>query len=496
MPTNNPVPDAVAGLIRERSDGVKLPEVFGSGDDLEQVGFESLLPSYSKTPVSQAAPTVRIGGPQCRQPYEASVYNCSALSFGPLSKNFILALNQAALACGFYQNTGEAGISPYHYGVDVDMESPDFDMNAFMQQLAETDRQSPISAGDVVWQIGTGYFGCRNEDGAFDPEQFRLKASISNVKMIELKLSQGVEPRKEMPVKQLTPGIAKMMGIRPDEEPKLQDQHSHFSTPLELMRFVAELRELSGGKPVGLKLGLTHKHWFLAICKAMRQTHISPDFITIDGMEAGTAAASKCASGYTGTPLNEAIVFIHNALVGANLRDDIRLIASGKVFTERDIISKLARGADLCATARAMLVSVGCDQQRECYLGTCHKGIATQDPQLMARFDIEENTKHLINFHRITMQELNELLSIAGLSHPSELGPGYVQRRISPFESKTLDELYEYILPGALLSPFPWTIPNAFRHHWHMAKAEAPFSSQPQALSLHRAPQRSGDGSP
>lgn len=486
MSASKPVADAITGLIRERSDGIKIPEVFGTSEDLEQAGFESLLPSYAKTIVMEAPPFVQIGGPDCKQPYEASVFNCSALSFGPLSKQFILALNRAALQAGFYQNTGEAGISPYHFGIDVDVEDPAFDMDAFMRDLAEADRREPIRAGDVVWQLGTGYFGCRTEDGAFDPEQFRLKAAISNVKMVELKLSQGVEPRKEMPVRQLTPGIAKVLGIRPDQQPRLREQHAHFSSPVELMRFIAQLRELSGGKPVGLKLGLTHKHWFLAICKAMRRTGITPDFITVDGMEAGTAAASKCASGYTGTPLNEAIVFVHNALVGVNLRERIRVIASGRVFTERDIISKLARGADLCATARAVLLAAGCDQQRECYLGTCQKGIATQDPRLAARFDVAENAERIANFHRITLQELGELLAIAGLTHPSELGPGFVQRRITPFESRTLDELYEFILPGSLLSPFPWRIPASFRPHWQMARPEAPFSSYPQTLSLHR----------
>ncbi|HEY9687423.1 MAG TPA: FMN-binding glutamate synthase family protein [Coleofasciculaceae cyanobacterium] len=486
MAANKPVADKTADLIQERAAGTQIPEVFGSSDDLEQTGYESLLPSYSKAIPPTEPPTIKIGGPQCKHPYNASVYNCSALSFGPMSKNFILALNQAAYQCGFYQNTGEAGISPYHFGVDVDIEDENFNVDDFFRQLSEQDREAPLPAGDVVWQIGTGYFSCRNEDGSFDPVSFALKARISNVKMIELKLSQGVEPRKEMPVKQLTPGIAKVMGIHHDKEAKLQSQHSHFSTPIELMHFIRELRELSGGKPVGLKLGLTHRYWFLALCKAMRQTGIMPDFITVDGMEAGTAAASKSASGYTGTPLNEAIVFVHNALVGTDLREHIRVIASGRVFTERDVIAKLARGADLCATARAMLLAAGCDQQLECYLGNCRKGIATQDPVLMANFNTQENTERMINFHRITVQELNELLAIAGLEHPSELGPGYVQRRISPFESKSLDELYEFILPGALLSPFPWMIPNAFRHHWHLAHADAPFSSHPKDLSLRR----------
>jgi glutamate synthase domain-containing protein 2 len=397
-----------------------------------------------------------------------------------------LALNQAAFEGGFYQNTGEAGISPYHFGVDVDLESQEFDMDKFIQDLHKADQNKQIVAGDIVWQIGTGYFGCRKPDGTFDPENFRIKSQISNVKMIEIKLSQGVEPRKEMPVKMLTPGIAKVMGIAFDQEPVLKEQHSRVSTPLELMDFIAELRKLSGGKPIGIKLGLTHKHSFLALCKAMRISGIMPDFITIDGMEAGTAAASKCASGYTGTLLNESIVFIHNALVGANLREHIRIIASGKVFTERDIISKLARGADLCATARAMLIAAGCDQQRECYLGTCHMGIATQDPKLTALFDIEKNKNQMVNFHRITLQELNELIAIAGLKHPSELSPHYIQKRVSLFESKTLDELYEFIPAGKILSPFPWLIPSSFRLHWKLAKADMPFSEQLQSFKQHK----------
>lgn len=486
MPNSKPIPDTIAGLIQDRTAGIRRPESFGSAEDLEQTGLESLLPSYAKSVLPDEEPRVLIGNDDCTQPYEASVYNCSALSYGPLSKQFILAMNRAAYARGFYQNTGEAGISPYHFNVDVDLEDPGFCMAGFFEDLKQGRYPTARQAGDVVWQLGTGYFGCRKEDGSFDPEQFRLKVSLPNVKMVELKLSQGVEPRKEMPVKHLTPGIAKVMGIRHYEEARLQAQHQYFNSPLELVEFVAELRELSDGKPVGVKLGITHKHSFLAICKAMRQTGIVPDFITVDGMEAGTAAASQGASGYTGTPLNEAIVFAHNALLGTKLRTQVKIIASGRVFTERDMISKMARGADLCATARAMMLAVGCNQQRECYMGTCLQGIASQDPALTANFDVEENTEKLINFHRITIEEFNELLSIAGLTHVSQLGPGYVQRRVNPYESKTLDELYEFILPGSLLSPFPWAIPNSFRHHWALAKADAPFAEHPEVLSLLR----------
>jgi glutamate synthase domain-containing protein 2 len=486
MSDGNPVSERIVGLIRERTAGDRLPEVFGSGDDPEQPGFESLLPSYARAPIPAETPTVHIGNDACAQPYRASLLNASALSFGPLSKSFILVLNRAAAARGFYQNTGETGISPYHFNVDVDIEAADFCIDTFFERLKQGAYPQSRTAGDVVWQIGTGYFGCRTPDGAFDPGRFRLKASLPGVKMIEIKLSQGVEPRKEIPMPQVTPGLAKIMGIAEDWEARLQDGHSRFASPLGLIRFVEELRELSGGKPVGVKLGVTHKHWFLAICKAMRQTRICPDFITVDGMEAGTAAASRAASGYTGTPLNEALVFVHNALTGADLREQVRLIASGRVFTERDMVSKLARGADACASARAMMLAVGCNQQRECYLGTCRQGIATQDPTLTARFDLEANTARLVNFHRLTIQEFQELLSIAGLTDPSQLGPGYVQRRITAVESKTLDELYEFIHPGALLSPFPWRIPNAFRHPWALAKPDMPFAERPPSLGLFR----------
>lgn len=486
MTDKKPVTEYIVSLVQERSAGINEPEAFGACEDMEQIGYESLLPSYSKAIPSQVQPKIKIGGPHCTQPYEASVYNCSALSFGPLSKQFILAMNKAAFECGFYQNTGEAGISPYHFGVDIDVEDPEFCAETFFARLHQGQEPAVKTAGDVVWQLGTGYFGCRREDGSFDPDQFRLKSRIANVKMIELKLSQGVEPRKEMPVKQLTPGIAKLMGISHAQDAKLLTEHIEFSTPVELMNFVARLRDLSGGKPVGLKLGVTHKYWFLAICKAMLKTGILPDFITVDGMEAGTSAASKGASGYTGTPLNESVVFVHNALVGIDVREHIRIIASGRVFTERDIIAKLARGADLCAAARSMLLAVGCDQQRECYKGICQKGIATQDPVLTARFNVDENAARIVNFHRITIQELNELLAIAGLHHPSELGPGFVQRRVSPIESKTLDELYVYIPRGSLLSPFSWRIPKSYRQHWSLADPDVPFSSHPKALSLHR----------
>ena len=209
----------------------------------------------------------------------------------------------------------------------------------------------------------------------------------------------------------------------------------------------------------------------------MLKTGILLDFITVDGMEAGTAAGSAGALGFTGTPLNDAVLFVHNVLVGANLRKHIKVIASGKVLTERDIIAKVVRGADICATARGMMISVGCDQQRECYKGTCQRGIATQDPQLLKHFDVLSSTEKIANYHRITIEELAELVSIAGATHPAQLPPFCLQKRVSPFEVKALDEIYPFIQAGGLLSILPWAVPADYRKSWQRAKHDAPFAA-------------------
>ncbi len=470
-----PIDDALVLLITERARGVREIEAFGTTDDVEKIGHESLLPSYVKTQRLEKQPKVIIGSPQCKHPYDASILNCAALSFGPMSKKFILALNRAARRGEFFQNTGEAGISPYHFGVDLDIESPGFNMDEFIDNLHAGKHAELEAAGDVIWQLGTGYFGCRDENGHFDREQFQKKALLPNIKLIELKLSQGVEPRKSLPAKQLTPGLAKILGVQLGSQVELQDKHSAFSTPTELLQFMNQLRELADGKPVGLKIGLSHRHWFLAICKAMLKTGILIDFITVDGMEAGSTGVPKGASGFTGSSLDDALLFIHNALMGTNLRKHIKIIASGKVFTEREIISKLARGADLCSTARGIMLAVGCDQQRECYMGTCQKGIATQDPWLLRNFDTDQNEEKIYNYHRITIEELMDLLSIAGVSHPDEIRPFHIQKRIDYGNVVTLDELYEYLPPGALLSLWLWRLPKKFRKYWQLANPDEPF---------------------
>ncbi|WP_373532528.1 glutamate synthase-related protein [Vampirovibrio sp.] len=474
-PSQKPIAEALVKLIQNRARGFNPPDTFGSSQNVQALGHESLLPALVKSKsMAESPPKITIGSRQCQKPYPASYLNASALSFGPMGKPFILALNQAARQGGFYQNTGEAGLSPFHLGRDVNIEDPDFNANAFFatltpEQLEET--------GDLVWQLGNGYFGCRNPDGSFAPDLFEQKALLSPVKMIEIKLSQGVEPAAHMPVKEVTLGMTRLMGIEQGAHAKLESAHSAFSTPVELLRFVKTLRALSGGKPIGVKMGVSHRHYVFALCKAMRKTGILLDFITVDGMEAGTAAAGAGTLGFTGTALHDAVLFVHNALTGCHLRCEVKIIASGQVFTEHQMVSLLARGADSFATARAMLLAVGCDQQLECQKGNCTRGIATQEPHLLSKFNIEQNVKALYQFHRLTIESLQGLIAIAGLEHPQALQPFHLQKRVSISEVLLLDEIYHFIKPGSLLSWVPWRFPREYARAWRKANPVDPFTA-------------------
>lgn len=474
--SEKPIPEAVMALIQERALGFHRLASFGVKNPMEEIGFESLLPALVKGEMPNQPPRVRIGNSQCTQPYEASLLNGSALSFGPMGKQFILAYNKAALEGGFFQNSGEAGLSPYHLGLDIDIEAPDFDTEAFFNEVSQGYGAGMSRTGDLVWQIGTGYFSCRTRDGDFDVVQFQRKANLPAVKMIELKLSQGVEPCQRMPVKEVTVGMAKLMGLESGDEAQLRSGHSAFSSPMELLAFVRLLRVLSNGKPIGLKLGVSHRQYFMAICKAMLKTRIYLDFITVDGMEGGTAAASMGSLGFTGTSLSDAIPFVHNVLVGCNLREHIKIIASGRVLTERDMVSIIARGADLCATARGMLLAAGCDQQQLCYSGCCPKGIATQDPDQLALFDLVQNSNRMSSYHRVTILEFMALLSIAGVKHPDQLGPSHIQRRISASTVAPLSEVYEFLSPGSLLTLWPWWGSKAYRQVWKKANPYQSFA--------------------
>ena len=354
-------------VVYRRAKGVIDTTPFGTvrdlGNDGAEFAFHSLAPKHVAEPYGR----ITVGGPQCKQPYDASRLNVSGMSFGALSANAVEAMNKGARRGNFAQSTGEGGLTPYHLK----------------------------HGGDVIWQIGTGYFSCRTQDGRFDPDAFAERARQASVKMIEVKLSQGAKPSHGgiLPASKITEEISRIRLVPMGEDCLSPPAHPEFSTPRGLLEFVARLRELSGGKPTGFKLCIGVRSEFMGIVKAMVETGILPDFITVDGAEGGTGAAPPEFSDSLGTPINEALPFVHAALVGAGLRQHIRVIASGKVVTGFDMVTKLAIGADMCAVARPMMFAVGCIQARSCNNNKCPTGVATQDPVRMAAIDIE--SKHI-----------------------------------------------------------------------------------------------------
>lgn len=405
---------------------------FGTQLDVYENGYEWL--SHSIAAISHHEldpnPRVMIGGPDCTQPYAASIFNISAMSFGSLSQNAIRALNGGAFMGNFAHNTGEGGISGYH--------------------LAEK--------GDLIWQIGTGYFGCRHHDGTFNDEAFAERSKMEQVKMIDIKLSQGAKPGHGgiLPAQKVTPEIARIRLVKEGYDVLSPPAHSAFSTPLELMDFVKKLRTLSGGKPVGIKLCIGRKSEFFAICKAMVQTGIYVDFITVDGGEGGTGASPQEFSNAVGMPLREAVAFVYDVLTGFGLKKHIKIIASGKVVSGFDIIKNIALGADLCNSARGMMFAIGCIQALECNTNTCPTGVATQDPSLMKGLVVEDKKTRVFNYHRLTVASAIELLGAAGLRHPYQLTRAYINRRISPNVMQSYIETFPYIPEGSLLkTPYP-----------------------------------------
>jgi len=384
-----------------------------------------------------------VGGPDCTKPYEASRLNISAMSFGALSAKAIMALNRGAMLGGFAHNTGEGGLSPYH-----------------------------LQGGDVIFQIGTAYFGCRDDKGNFDPEEFKPEARRPEVKMIEIKLSQGAKPSHGgiLPAAKLTEEIAKVRKVAMGHDVLSPIAHSAFSTPIGLLNFVKQLRELSGGKPVGFKLCLGRKSEFLAICKAMLKTNIYPDFITVDGAEGGTGAAPVEYSNFIGFPLENGLVFVHNALVGINVRDKVRIICSGKVSNGFDLVTNIALGADMCNSARGMMMATGCIQSKQCNANTCPTGVATQNKRLQYGLVIDEKKHRVANFHRNTMKSFLEMVGALGLSNPSDLKPCHIMRRVGMNEVKSFDEIYDYVSPGQFLGP---DIPECYRRFWNEANPDS-----------------------
>ncbi|MCB0343637.1 MAG: FMN-binding glutamate synthase family protein [Bdellovibrionales bacterium] len=400
---------------------------FGTQLDVYEVGYEWLNHSLNPLHLEDLDnhPRVSIGS-GCAKPYSASLLNISAMSFGSLSANAVLALNGGARIGGFAHNTGEGGLSPYHLQ----------------------------PGGDLVWQIGTGYFGCRTLAGEFDEEMFKSNASHESVRMIEVKLSQGAKPGHGgiLPAVKNTPEIAKIRGVEPHTKVLSPPAHSAFSTPRGLLEFVARLREASGGKPVGFKLCVGRPVDFIAICKAMIASGIAPDYITVDGGEGGTGAAPLEFSNAVGTPLKEGLVFVDDMLRGFGLRDKIKICASGKIVTGFDIVRTLALGADYCNSARGMMLALGCIQALECNSNSCPTGITTHNPQLTVGLVPKEKEQRVAHFHHETVESAVELLAAAGVKTPDAVNRSQILRRISYTDIRNFEELYPTVPTGALLT--------------------------------------------
>jgi glutamate synthase domain-containing protein 2 len=405
---------------------------FGTQLDVYGNGYEWLNHSISAIDHSKLNmdPRVLVGGPQCKQPYSASVYNISAMSFGSLSANAILALNAGAKINNFAHNTGEGGLSHYHLQ----------------------------PGGDIIWQIGTGYFSCRNKDGSFCEEAFAERAILPQIKMIEIKLSQGAKPGHGgvLPAAKVTPEVAKIRLVHIGEDVISPPAHTAFNNPIGLLNFIQKLRDLSGGKPVGFKLCVGHKSEFLAICKAMIKTGIYPDFITVDGGEGGTGAAPLEFANSIGMPLREALAFVYDALTGFDLKKHIKLIASGKVATGFDLVKNFAVGADMCNSARGMMFALGCIQALVCNNNTCPTGVATQDKNLTKGLVVEEKKTRVANFHKQTVSSAIDMIGAAGMQKPCDLHRMFIYRRVNGSHIQTYAELFPYIPKGSLLNtPYP-----------------------------------------
>lgn len=433
-------------LIYQRAKNEVDTTPFGTQLDLYAEGYEWMNHSINALDKKKLDhhPRVMVGGPQCRQPYALSVLNVSAMSFGSLSKNAVLALNGGAKLGGFAHNTGEGGISPYHLA----------------------------PGGDLIYQVGTGYFGCRDDDGGFDAEKFRETVASPNVKMIELKLSQGAKPGHGgiLPAAKNTPEIAAIRKVKPGVAVDSPPFHREFDTPEGLLQLIRQMRELSDGRPVGFKLCVGNKHEFIAICKAMVKTGIYPDFITVDGGEGGTGAAPVEFSNYVGMPFREAVAFVHNSLLGFGLRPHIRLIASGHIVSGFDLFRAHALGADACNAARAMMIAIGCIQALECNRNTCPTGVATQDEELVKGLVVEDKTARVANFHSKTVESFVELMAGAGLDSPAKITRRSISRRVFMNQVKSYDEIYPYLEAGCLLQDS--TTPEDWRAILAMARAE------------------------
>jgi glutamate synthase domain-containing protein 2 len=441
-------------IVYQRAKNVLDKRPFGTMNDVYCSGHEWINHSLAPKEIEGHDFRVEVGGAQCSRHYHCSVFNISAMSFGALSANAILALNEGARRGGFYHDTGEGSISRHHRR----------------------------HGGDLVWEIGSGYFGCRNPDGSFSAERFAENAAGEQVKMIELKLSQGAKPGHGgvLPGAKVTHEIAEARGVPAGVTCVSPAAHSAFDSPVGLMEFLARLRELSGGKPVGFKLAIGHPWEFFGIAKAMLKTGIHPDFIVVDGSEGGTGAAPLEFTDNVGAPLTEALLLVHNTLVGIGLRADIRIAAAGKIVTAFDIARTIALGADWCNSARGFMFALGCIQSQSCHTSRCPTGVATQDPLRQRALVPSDKATRVYNFHQNTLKALKELLGAAGLSHPRELGPEHVIRRVSRTEVRSLAALHHWVRPGELLDDVPDH--PVFKVFWGVSDPDS-FAPPPNTLA-------------
>ena len=451
-----PFSRAQRAIIYQRAKGVSDKRPFGTQINVYAPNYEWMNHSIAPTEIADHDFRIKIGNAACGKPYSASVFNISAMSFGALSANAILALNEGAKRGGFYHDTGEGSVSRYHR----------------------------VAGGDLVWEIGSGYFGCRNDDGTFNAEKFRANAAADQVKMIEIKLSQGAKPGHGgvLPGAKVTAEIAEARGVPIGVDCVSPARHSAFSTPRELLQFVVKLRALSEGKPVGIKLAIGHPWEWFAIAKAMLATGIRPDFIVVDGGEGGTGAAPLEFTDHVGTPLREALMLVHNTLVGIGVREQISLGASGKIVTAFDVARTIAMGADWCNSARGFMFALGCLQAQTCHTGNCPTGVTTQDPTRMRALVVPDKAERVFQFHQNTLKALKELLAAAGLTHPRELGPEHVIRRMSSTEVRSLAALHLWAKPGELINGTPSHV--LFKVFWQGADPDS-FAAPPDAWVKH-----------
>ncbi|MFQ5536297.1 MAG: FMN-binding glutamate synthase family protein [Gemmatimonadota bacterium] len=445
-----PIEREMRSVVYQRAKGELETQPFGTQRDVYRVGYEWAAHALAEAPPIEEEPRLQVGGPDCGLPYSSSLLNISAMSFGALSPTAVKALNRGAARGGFAHNTGEGGISPYH-----------------------------LQGGDLIWQIGTGYFGCRTLDGGFDEGLFAENAAREQVRMVEIKLSQGAKPGHGgvLPAHKVSPEIARIRHVPVGQTVLSPPRHTAFHTPTGLMEFVARLRERSGGKPVGFKLCVGRPEEIFALCKAMLETGITPDFVTVDGGEGGTGAAPLEFSNSIGMPGHDGWAFMHGALLGAALRDRVRIFASGKILTGFHMIRAMALGADACNSARGMMLALGCIQALRCNNNTCPTGIATQNPALFYGLVPEDKADRVQRYHAATIRSLLELLRALGVSDLKQITPDLLFRRVADMTVRSYAELYDFPAAGALVEG--GDVRPGWREAWDRASADRFGPSSP-----------------